>query len=31
VLCEIEVLVEDICEVKPFRDEDEARAWLAAQ
>lgn len=27
----LEVLVEDACEVKPFRNEQEARAWLAAQ
>jgi hypothetical protein len=27
----LEVLVEDICEVRSFRDEQEARAWLAAQ
>jgi hypothetical protein len=25
----LEALVEDVCEVKPFRDEQEARAWLA--
>jgi hypothetical protein len=27
----IEILVEDVCDVRPFRDEQEARAWLAAQ
>jgi hypothetical protein len=27
----IEVLVEDVCQVKPFRDAEEARSWLAAQ
>ena len=27
----VETLVEDVCAVKPFRDEQEARAWLAAQ
>ena len=31
VLRELEVLVEGVCEVKPFRDEQEARAWLAWQ
>ena len=25
----LEMLVEDLCEVKPFRDEQEARAWLS--
>ena len=25
----LEALVEDVCEVKPFREEQEARAWLA--
>ena len=25
----LEILVEDVCEVKPFRDEQDARAWLA--
>jgi hypothetical protein len=24
----IEVMVEDVCQVKPFLDEQEARAWL---
>jgi hypothetical protein len=27
----IEMLAEDFCEIKIFRDEDEARAWLAAK
>lgn len=27
----LEALVEDICEVRPFRDEQEARAWLASK
>lgn len=27
----IEMLVEDVCEVKPFRDEAAARAWLASK
>ncbi|MGA8871389.1 MAG: hypothetical protein WB460_09635 [Candidatus Acidiferrales bacterium] len=27
----LEVLVEGVCEVKPFREEQEARAWLAVQ
>jgi len=27
----LEVLVEDACDVKPFREEQEARAWLAMQ
>jgi hypothetical protein len=27
----LEALVEDVCEVKPFRDEQDARAWLAAR
>jgi hypothetical protein len=26
----LQALVEDICEIRPFRDEKEARAWLAA-
>jgi len=25
----LEVLVEDVCEVKAFREEQDARAWLA--
>jgi hypothetical protein len=25
----IEMLVEDVCEVKPFRSESDARRWLA--
>jgi hypothetical protein len=27
----LEMLVEDVCEIKPFRDESEARAWLASK
>ena len=27
----IEMLAEEFCEIKIFRDEDEARAWLAAK
>ncbi len=27
----LEMLVEDVCEIKPFRDEPEARAWLATK
>jgi hypothetical protein len=27
----VEMLVDDCCEVKPFRDEAEARAWLASK
>jgi hypothetical protein len=31
ILRMIEALVEDVCDIKPFRDEATARAWLAAQ
>jgi hypothetical protein len=27
----LEMLVEDVCEIRPFRDEQEARAWLAME
>jgi hypothetical protein len=27
----LETLVEDVCAIRPFRDEDAARAWLATQ
>lgn len=26
----LEMMVDDVCEIRVFRDEDEARAWLAA-
>lgn len=31
VLRMLQTLVEDVCEVRPFRDEQEARIWLASQ
>jgi hypothetical protein len=31
VIRSIEALIEDVCEVKPFREEKEALAWLATQ
>ena len=31
IMQKLEMLVEDVAEVKPFRDEQEARAWLAAK
>jgi hypothetical protein len=31
VIRTLEALVEDVCEVKPFREEQEARAWLATK
>ncbi len=27
----LQILVEDVCEVRPFRDEQEAKAWLATK
>ena len=31
IISMLEMLVEDVCEIKPFRDESEARAWLASK